>query len=52
VHPNAVTYGYYNKAVLESEWPQGIANSSQLHWNKLRLTNFGGTWGRRVSKGE
>merc|ERR1719239_561115 len=36
VHPNAVTYGYYNKAVLESEWPHGIANSSQLLWHKLR----------------
>ena len=36
VHPNAVTYGYYNKAVLESEWPQGIASSSQMLWHKLR----------------
>jgi pentatricopeptide repeat protein len=36
VHPNAVTYGYYNKAVLESEWPHGIASSSQLLWHKLR----------------
>ena len=36
MHPNAVTYGYYNKAVLESEWPHGIANSSQLLWHKLR----------------
>jgi len=36
VHPNAVTYGYYNKAVLESAWPVGIANSSQLLWHKLR----------------
>ena len=36
VNPNAVTYGYYNKAVLESEWPQGIASSSQMLWHKLR----------------
>ena len=36
VHPNAVTYGYYNKAVLESDWPQGIASSSQMLWHKLR----------------
>ena len=36
VHPNAVTYGYYNKAVLESEWPHGIASGSQLLWHKLR----------------
>ena len=34
--PNAVTYGYYNKAVLESEWPSGALSQSQLLWNKLR----------------
>lgn len=34
--PNAVTYGYYNKAVLESEWPSGALSHSQLLWNKLR----------------
>jgi hypothetical protein len=27
--PNAVTYGYYNKAVLESEWPSGALSHSQ-----------------------
>ena len=36
VTPNAVTYGYYNKAVLESEWPQGFSSSSQMLWHKLR----------------
>ena len=36
LHPNAVTYGYYNKAVLESEWPSGEANASQVKWNKIR----------------
>jgi hypothetical protein len=34
--PNAVTYGYYNKAVLESEWPSGALSHSQLLWKKLR----------------
>ncbi len=34
--PNAMTYGYYNKAVLDSEWPSNVSNSSQLMWNKLR----------------
>uniref|UniRef100_A0A8D0AGF4 DENN domain containing 4C n=1 Tax=Sander lucioperca TaxID=283035 RepID=A0A8D0AGF4_SANLU len=49
VHPNAITYGYYNKAVLESPWPS--RNRSGLFmWTKLRnvhlntvslfLTNF------------
>jgi len=34
--PNAVTYGFYNKAVLEAQWPSNVSNSSQLMWNKLR----------------
>ena len=34
--PNAVTYGYYNKAVLESEWPSGDMTPGQCRWNKLR----------------
>eukprot|EP00095_Tigriopus_kingsejongensis_P005877 snap_masked-scaffold38_size502422-processed-gene-3.3 protein:Tk05877 transcript:snap_masked-scaffold38_size502422-processed-gene-3.3-mRNA-1 annotation:"c-myc promoter-binding protein" len=36
LHPNAVTYGYYNKAVLESKWPEGEASRGQVLWNKLR----------------
>ncbi|XP_061619894.1 DENN domain-containing protein 4C isoform X3 [Phyllopteryx taeniolatus] len=35
VHPNAITYGYYNKAALESPWPS--QNRSGLFmWTKLR----------------
>ncbi|XP_037333926.2 DENN domain-containing protein 4C isoform X2 [Pungitius pungitius] len=35
VHPNAITYGYYNKAVLESPWPS--RNRSGLFmWTKVR----------------
>ncbi|KAM3590643.1 uncharacterized protein V6R79_013643 [Siganus canaliculatus] len=35
VLPNAITYGYYNKAVLESPWPS--RNRSGLFmWTKLR----------------
>ncbi|KAM8882108.1 DENN domain-containing protein 4C isoform 1-T1 [Synchiropus picturatus] len=35
IHPNAITYGYYNKAVLESPWPS--RNRSGLFmWTKLR----------------
>ncbi|XP_015176322.1 PREDICTED: DENN domain-containing protein 4C isoform X1 [Polistes dominula] len=36
VQPNALTYGFYNKAVLEATWPSDMTNSSQLMWNKLR----------------
>uniref|UniRef100_A0A8C7NLF6 UDENN domain-containing protein n=1 Tax=Oncorhynchus mykiss TaxID=8022 RepID=A0A8C7NLF6_ONCMY len=35
VHPNAITYGYYNKAVLEGPWPS--RNRSGLFmWAKVR----------------
>ncbi|XP_075891477.1 DENN domain-containing protein 4C isoform X1 [Nelusetta ayraudi] len=35
VHPNAITYGYYNKALLECPWPS--RNRSGLFmWTKLR----------------
>ncbi|XP_014255544.1 DENN domain-containing protein 4C isoform X2 [Cimex lectularius] len=36
IQPNAITYGFYNRAVLEATWPSGMSNSSQLLWNKLR----------------
>lgn len=35
VQPNAITYGYYNKAVLESKWPSATSKGLLL-WNKLR----------------
>lgn len=36
LQPNAITYGFYNRAVLEAAWPSDMTNSSQLLWNKLR----------------
>ncbi len=35
VQPNAITYGFYNKAVLESKWPSS-ESKAYLTWNKLR----------------
>ncbi|ESN96037.1 hypothetical protein HELRODRAFT_68059, partial [Helobdella robusta] len=35
IQPNAITYGFYNKAVLESKWPTSNSTPDQL-WNKLR----------------
>lgn len=35
VQPNAITYGYYNKAVLESPWPSSNRSGSFL-WTKVR----------------
>ncbi|KAG9509508.1 DENN domain-containing protein 4C, partial [Fragariocoptes setiger] len=34
--PNAVTYGYYNKAVLESRWPEPVNSHTTVMWNKIR----------------
>ncbi|XP_054994270.1 DENN domain-containing protein 4B isoform X1 [Sorex araneus] len=38
--PNTITYGYYNKAVLESKWPSGTPGG-RLHWAKLRNVVLG-----------
>ncbi|XP_042309332.1 DENN domain-containing protein 4C isoform X2 [Sceloporus undulatus] len=35
IQPNAITYGYYNKAVLESPWPSSNRSGIFL-WTKLR----------------
>ena len=40
VQPNAITYGFYNKAVLEAHWSSDMANHSQLLWNKLKYVYF------------
>lgn len=41
LHPNAITYGFYNRALLESTWPSDLRTPSQLLWKKLRqVPNF------------
>ncbi|KAG8440772.1 hypothetical protein GDO86_006491 [Hymenochirus boettgeri] len=40
VQPNAITYGYYNKAVLESVWPSGNRGGYFL-WIKVRNVVLG-----------
>lgn len=36
IRPNAVTYGYYNKAVLESRWPDHLSKPTTVLWTKVR----------------
>ncbi|XP_042231515.1 DENN domain-containing protein Crag-like isoform X5 [Homarus americanus] len=36
ITPNAITYGYYNRAVMENKWTH-----SNLFWNKLRNVVIG-----------
>uniref|UniRef100_A0A8C3SJL9 DENN domain containing 4A n=1 Tax=Chelydra serpentina TaxID=8475 RepID=A0A8C3SJL9_CHESE len=40
VYPNAITYGYYNKAVLESTWPSSN-RSGYFLWTKIRNVVLG-----------
>ncbi|XP_019731468.1 C-myc promoter-binding protein isoform X3 [Hippocampus comes] len=40
IQPNAITYGYYNKAVLESTWPSTTRGGFFL-WGKLRNVILG-----------
>uniref|UniRef100_H3CIK0 DENN domain containing 4B n=1 Tax=Tetraodon nigroviridis TaxID=99883 RepID=H3CIK0_TETNG len=35
ITPNAITYGYYNKAVLESTWPS-CSQGGRVRWTRLR----------------
>ncbi|KAK9507860.1 hypothetical protein O3M35_007632 [Rhynocoris fuscipes] len=48
LQPNAITYGFYNRAVLEAKWPSGMSNSSQLLWNKLRNVIVGAALFRKA----
>ncbi|KAJ8417618.1 hypothetical protein AAFF_G00224610 [Aldrovandia affinis] len=49
VQPNAITYGYYNKAVLESTWPSTTRGGYFL-WMKLRNVVLGVAQFRRALK--
>ncbi|XP_078283564.1 C-myc promoter-binding protein isoform X8 [Rhinoraja longicauda] len=49
IHPNAITYGYYNKAVLESTWPTSNRGGYFL-WMKLRNVLLATSQFRRVLK--
>ncbi|XP_028922306.1 C-myc promoter-binding protein isoform X1 [Ornithorhynchus anatinus] len=40
IDPNAITYGYYNKAVLESTWPSS-SRSGYVLWTKIRNVVLG-----------
>ncbi|XP_018574425.1 DENN domain-containing protein 4C isoform X2 [Anoplophora glabripennis] len=49
IQPNALTYGLYNRCVLEAEWP-AYSGSSQLLWNKLRNVVIGAAHFRFAAK--
>lgn len=41
IQPNALTYGFYNRCVLEAEWPADTNKSVQLRWSRLRNVVLG-----------
>uniref|UniRef100_A0A8D0RAZ9 DENN domain containing 4A n=1 Tax=Sus scrofa TaxID=9823 RepID=A0A8D0RAZ9_PIG len=49
IDPNAITYGYYNKAVLESTWPSR-SRSDYFLWTKVRNVVLGVAQFKRALK--
>ncbi|XP_012934851.1 DENN domain-containing protein 4B [Aplysia californica] len=47
VHPNAITYGYYNKVMLEAKWPSP-QSKARLRWLKIRNVIIGVAQFRRA----
>lgn len=50
VQPNALTYGFYNRCVLESQWPSDSTTLSQLRWNRIKNVVMGAAHFRRAGK--
>ncbi|XP_037914739.1 DENN domain-containing protein Crag isoform X2 [Hermetia illucens] len=48
VQPNALTYGFYNRCVLESEWPSDSTTLSQMRWNRIKNVVLGAAHFRRA----
>ncbi|PVD19799.1 hypothetical protein C0Q70_20290 [Pomacea canaliculata] len=40
VQPNAITYGYYNRVMLEAKWPSPMSKG-KLRWTKIRNVIIG-----------
>ncbi|KAK0048974.1 DENN domain-containing protein 4B [Biomphalaria pfeifferi] len=47
VHPNAITYGYYNKVMLEAKWPSP-QSKGRLRWLRIRNVIIGVAQFRRT----
>lgn len=41
IQPNALTYGFYNRCVLEAQWPADTNITSQLRWARLKNVVLG-----------
>ncbi|KAH8291608.1 hypothetical protein KR018_006748 [Drosophila ironensis] len=50
VQANALTYGFYNRCVLESQWPSDSTTVSQIRWNRIKNVVMGAAQFRRAGK--
>nr|CAA76938.1 CRAG protein [Drosophila melanogaster] len=50
VQANALTYGFYNRCVLESQWPQDSTTISQIRWNRIKNVVLGAAQFRKAGK--
>lgn len=50
VQPNALTYGFYNRCVLEAQWPSDSTTISKLRWNRLKNVVIGAAQFRRAGR--
>lgn len=48
VQPNALTYGFYNRCVLEAQWPSDSTTASRMRWNRLKNVIVGAALFRRA----
>jgi DENN domain-containing protein 4 len=49
IQPNALTYGFYNRCVLESQWPDSTM-SGQIRWNLLKNVVIGAALFKKAGK--
>lgn len=50
ISPNALTYGFYNRCVLEAQWPSDSTTLSKMRWNRLKNVVIGAAHFRRAGR--
>lgn len=50
ITPNALTYGFYNRCVLEAQWPSDSTTLSKMRWNRLKNVVIGAAHFRRAGR--
>lgn len=50
IQPNALTYGFYNRCVLEAQWPSEPVNNGQIRWTRLKNVVMGAAHFKRAGR--